>query len=200
MVDYQATLDRMRRFTHLRGADASDEFWVLEHYPVYTQGYACTAKPFKNNDIKVVATDRGGQITYHGPGQLVVYLLIDIRRRKLGIKNFITTIETSIMNLLDDYNIKGKTIRNAPGVYVNGKKIASLGIRISRGCSYHGLSLNVDMDTSPFENISPCGIDGLEVTSMKKLGVTDSLEVVSGKCVKFLARSFGYTCIGSDSL
>ena len=193
LIDYHTANDRMREFTLSRNAQTPDEFWLLEHEPVYTQGYSCTLVPFADTSIPIVATDRGGQITYHGPGQLVIYLLIDTRRRKVGIRNFVRLIEQAIMNVLEFYEIEGNVRSDVPGVYVNSKKIASLGIRVLRGCTYHGLSLNVDMDLSPFQNIAVCGIKDLQVTMLKEHGFDGTLNEVSERCIQSLASCLGFT-------
>ena len=168
--DYQATLDAMRRFTDERDADTDDELWLLQHPRVFTQGQAGKAEHvLAPGDIPVIQVDRGGQVTYHGPGQWVIYLLVDLKRRGLGIRDLVDLIEQAIVELLDEYGITANPRREAPGVYVDGDKIASLGLRVRRGCTYHGLSLNVDMDLEPFQRINPCGYAGLEVTSMARL-------------------------------
>ena len=168
-VDYEETWQAMRDFTNARDADSDDELWLLQHPPVFTQGQAGKAEHLlAPGDIPVVQVDRGGQVTYHGPGQWVVYLLIDLRRHSLGVRDLVNLIEQSIVRLLADYGIAAEPRRDAPGVYVAGDKIASLGLRVRRGCSYHGLALNVDMDLEPFSRINPCGYEGLEVTSMRR--------------------------------
>jgi lipoyl(octanoyl) transferase len=169
-VDYLPTLDAMRRFTDVRDSDTPDELWLLQHPPVFTQGQA--GKPehvLAAGDIPVIQVDRGGQVTYHGPGQWVLYLLVDLRRRQLGVRDLVTLIECSIVQLLAEYGIAAASRPAAPGVYVADEKIASLGLRVRRGCSYHGLALNVDMDLEPFGRINPCGYADLRVTSMAKL-------------------------------
>jgi len=176
-VDYAPTLDDMQRFTAERGPDTQDELWFLEHPPVFTQGQAGKAEHLlAPGDIPVVKVDRGGQVTYHGPGQLVVYLLLDIARRRLGARALVTLIEESLVEALDYWGISGTPRRDAPGVYVDGRKIASLGLRIRRGCAYHGLALNVRMDLGPFRRINPCGYQGLEMTQLADLvpGITMS--------------------------
>lgn len=170
VADYQETLDAMRRFTSERSPEAADELWLLQHPRVFTQGVAGKAEHvLAPGDIPVVQVDRGGQVTYHGPGQWVVYLLIDLRRRKMGVRALVDVIEQSIVSVLGSHGIQGVPDPKAPGVYVSGQKIAALGLRVRRGCSYHGLSLNVDMDLEPFSRINPCGYEGLAVTSMKSL-------------------------------
>jgi len=169
LVDYPPTLDAMRRFTDTRGADSPDELWLLQHPPVFTQGQAGKAEHvLAPGDIPVIQVDRGGQVTYHGPGQWVLYLLVDLRRRQLGVRDLVTLIEHSLVQLLGEYGIAAASRPAAPGVYVADEKIASLGLRVRRGCSYHGLALNVDMDLEPFGRINPCGYADLQVTSMAK--------------------------------
>ena len=195
LVNYQDAFDRMRLFSSKRDADTLDEFWLLQHQPVFTQGYSCKRVPVGSTDIPVIPTDRGGQITYHGPGQIVVYLLLDIRRRNQGIRNLVNLVESAIIAILDSYGVEGETRPDAPGVYVLGQKIASLGIRIARGCSYHGLSLNVDMDTAPFMLIDVCGIRGLEVTTFRQLGIHAAINEVEENCISSLSDKLGYNKI-----
>jgi lipoyl(octanoyl) transferase len=167
LVDYTPTLSAMQDFTDTRTADTPDELWLLQHPRVFTQGQAGKAEHvLAPGDIPVIQVDRGGQVTYHGPGQWVLYLMVDIRRHKLGVRDLVDLIEHSIVQLLSEYSIDAAAKPAAPGVYVAGAKIASLGLRVRRGCSYHGLSLNVDMDLEPFQRINPCGYEGLQVTSM----------------------------------
>lgn len=166
-VDYLPCLEAMKQFTDSRGAQTPDELWLLQHPRVFTQGQAGKAEHvLAAGAIPVVQADRGGQVTYHGPGQWVLYLLVDLRRRQLGVRALVTLIEESIVELLAGYGIEAAPRPDAPGVYVAGAKIASLGLRVRRGCSYHGLALNVDMDLAPFAGINPCGQQGLQVTSM----------------------------------
>lgn len=167
LVDYQPVFERMKAFTDSRDDSTPDELWLLQHPRVFTQGQAGKAEHvLAPGDIPVVQVDRGGQVTYHGPGQWVVYLLIDLRRAGLGVRALVSLIEDSIVQLLDEYGIAAAARPDAPGVYVEGDKIASLGLRVRHGCTYHGLSLNVDMDLEPFARINPCGHEGLRVTSM----------------------------------
>jgi lipoyl(octanoyl) transferase len=167
LVDYAPTLAAMQEFTDTRTADTPDELWLLQHPRVFTQGQAGKAEHvLAPGDIPVIQVDRGGQVTYHGPGQWVLYLMVDIRRHKLGVRDLVDLIEHSIVQLLSEYGIAAAAQPAAPGVYVAGAKIAALGLRVRRGCSYHGLSLNVDMDLEPFQRINPCGYEGLQVTSM----------------------------------
>jgi lipoyl(octanoyl) transferase len=177
-VEYLPTLEAMQAFTDSRDAQTPDELWLLQHPRVFTQGQAGKAEHvLAPADIPVIQVDRGGQVTYHGPGQWVLYLLVDLRRSKLGVRDLVTLIERSIVHLLAEYGIAGKPRADAPGVYVDGDKIAALGLRVRRGCSYHGLSLNVDMDLEPFQRINPCGHKGLQVTSMASLLPQATLDV-----------------------
>jgi len=176
-VEYEPVWRDMQAFTDQRTAKTPDELWFLEHPPVFTLGR--NGKPehlHDTGDIPVIHADRGGQVTYHGPGQLVVYTLLDINRRQLGVQLLVNTLEQAVINLLSDYSIHAKRRTKAPGVYVDDRKIAALGLRVRKGCSFHGLSLNVDMDLTPFSMINPCGIQGLEVTRMSDLGIKLSLD------------------------
>jgi lipoyl(octanoyl) transferase len=166
-VDYQPTWHAMQRFTDSRGADTPDEIWLLEHSPVFTQGQAGKAEHVLfPGDIPVVQVDRGGQVTYHGPGQLVAYLLLDVRRSGIGVRELVSRIERSLIDLLASYGVSANAKPDAPGVYVDGAKIASLGLRIRNGRSFHGLALNVDMDLQPFQRINPCGYVGMAMTQL----------------------------------
>jgi lipoyl(octanoyl) transferase len=170
LTDYEPVWRAMQQFTSARDPDAADELWVLSHKPVFTQGQAGKAEHvLAPGDIPVVQIDRGGQVTYHGPGQLVVYLLIDVRRAGIGVRELVSMIETAIMEALSSLKISAGLKAGAPGVYVGDAKIASLGLRIRRGCSYHGMSLNVAMDLEPFSRINPCGYQGLAVTQVQDL-------------------------------
>lgn len=190
-VEYERTWRAMREFSHSRTADTRDELWFVEHPSVYTLGIAARDAhlPRIDNGIPIVRTDRGGQITYHGPGQVVAYVLIDMKRRGLSVRPLVRIMETAVIDLLHDYGIDARYRPEAPGVYVGDDKIAALGLRISRGCSYHGLALNVDMDLSPFHAIDPCGYPGLSVTQLKNLGIADSLELVAQKLTRHLLRA-----------
>ncbi|MDA7088108.1 lipoyl(octanoyl) transferase LipB [Pseudomonas sp. SA3-5] len=170
LVDYEPTWQAMQRFTNERGPDTADEIWLLQHRPVFTQGQA--GKPehlLLPGDIPVVQVDRGGQVTYHGPGQLVAYLLLDLRRSGLGVRELVSRIERSLIATLASYGVSASAKPDAPGVYVAGAKIASLGLRIRNGRSFHGLALNVDMDLTPFRRINPCGYAGLAMTQLADL-------------------------------
>lgn len=169
LQEYNKSYQEMREFTGQRTETTPDEIWFLEHSPVFTQGKAGKAEHIlKSSDIPVVQTDRGGQVTYHGPGQLVVYFLIDLKRRDMHLRDLIDLIEQSIIQLLKSQKVDAHLIPKQPGVYVDNEKIASLGLHIRKGCSYHGLSLNVDMDLTPFAWINPCGYQDLKVTQMRQ--------------------------------
>ncbi len=183
----------MQRFTDRRTAETEDEIWFLQHPPVFTLGQA--GRPghlLDPGEIPVIRVDRGGQVTYHGPGQLIAYLLIDLRRNRLGVRALVTLMEQSVVELLARYSIAAAPRKDAPGVYVPEGKIAALGLRIRRGCSYHGLSLNVDMDLSPFGRIDPCGYPGLRVTQLADLGVTAGLPQLSSELAGILRARLGY--------
>ena len=187
LVDYEPTWHAMQAFTETRTGETSDELWIVEHPPVYTLGLA--GKPehlLQQTAIPLIKTDRGGQITYHGPGQLVVYLLMDLRRRDYGVRDMVRRIEQAIIDTLADYGIEARGDVNAPGVYVGARKIASLGLRIKNHATYHGLSLNVSMDLTPFGWINPCGYAGLEVTRMADLGVEATLAQVAERLIPHL--------------
>ena len=166
-TDYQPVWQAMKSFTDSRKSDTADEFWQTEHNPVYTQGLNGRNEHLLNTgNIPVIQVDRGGQVTYHGPGQLVVYCLVDLNRIGIGIRSLVTVIEQSIIRLLGDYGIDAHARKDAPGVYVGDAKIAALGLRVRKGCCYHGLSLNLDMDLQPFAGINPCGFSDLPVTQL----------------------------------
>ncbi len=170
LQDYTSTWDEMISFTNSRTADTPDELWLLEHHSVFTQGLAGKSENLLGEtDISVIQSDRGGQITYHGPGQLIVYCLIDIKRLGIGVKKMVSLIEQSIIDLLEDYSISSHKVSGAPGVYVDGSKIAALGLKVRHGRTYHGLSLNIDMDLSPYKLINPCGFKDLNITQMSNL-------------------------------
>jgi len=174
---YESTWQEMRTFTDERTQETPDEIWLLEHPPIYTLGQA--GKPehlLDPGDIPIVNTDRGGQVTYHGPGQLVAYLLVNLRHARLGVRQLVTLIEQSLVELLAGYGIPAQARADAPGVYVGEKKIAALGLRVRRGCSYHGLSLNIKMDLEPFSRINPCGYPDLEITQIADYTIADSVE------------------------
>jgi len=176
LVEYRPTFEAMQQFTAQRNAGTRDEIWLLQHPPVYTQGQAGKPEHLLNpNDIPVVQIDRGGQITYHGPGQIVMYLLLDLRRWQLNVRQLVRLMEQSVIDLLAAYGVAAAGRIDAPGVYVGNAKIAALGLKIKKGCCYHGLSFNVDMDLAPFANINPCGYAGLQVTQARDLGIARPL-------------------------
>lgn len=189
---YEPVWRAMQRFTDTRGTDDADELWVVEHDPVFTLGQA--GKPehvLAAGDIPVVQVDRGGQVTYHGPGQLVVYPLLNLPRLKIGVREYVCKIEQSIIDTLGDWNIEAVRRDGAPGVYVNDAKIAALGIRVRRGCTFHGLAFNVAMDLEPFQRINPCGYAGLQVVSLADLGGPSSPRAVAPMLLENLAAQFG---------
>ena len=190
-VDYEPTWRAMQSYTLERTGESADEFWLLEHPPVYTLGVAGRAEhlPRVANGIPVVKIDRGGQITYHGPGQVVLYLLLDMRRRGISVRPLVRMMEQAVVELLGSYGVAATGNAEAPGVYVGGAKIAALGLRIRNGCCYHGLAFNVDMDLSPFRVIDPCGYSGLAVTQARDLGIRDDTELLGGKLVRYLLQA-----------
>jgi lipoyl(octanoyl) transferase len=190
LQDYASTWKEMVSFTENRNSQTEDELWTLEHRSVFTQGLS--GKPehlLKKTKIEVIKSDRGGQITYHGPGQLIVYCMIDIKRLGIGVKQMVSIIEMSIMDVLSDYSIKSHKVPGAPGVYVDGSKIAALGLKVKQGKTYHGLSLNIDMNLAPYDLINPCGYKDLNVTQMSNL--TDNkleLDTIKEKLTKYLTK------------
>lgn len=191
-VDYEPTFQAMQDFTAARSAETADELWIVEHPPVYTLGQA--GKPehiLRDVGIPLVKIDRGGQVTYHGPGQLVIYTLIDLRRAALGVRDLVTALERSVIDLAAQIGVTAECRRNAPGVYVDGKKLASVGIRVRRGASYHGLALNVNLDLEPFKRIHPCGYEGLEMTQLRELGGPDTVAAAAVALEPHLLRSLG---------
>ncbi len=187
MSDYQKTWGAMKDFTNRRNSATNDEIWITEHAPVFTQGLNGRAEHLLNpGDIPVVQIDRGGQVTYHGPGQLVLYCLLDITRLGLGVKGLVTRIEKSVIDLLAGYQVESHGKKDAPGVYVDRAKIAALGLRIRKGCCYHGLSMNIDMDLEPFTRINPCGYADLAVTQLRDLGIADGIEQVGHSLAEIL--------------
>ncbi|MDH0097856.1 lipoyl(octanoyl) transferase LipB [Pseudomonas sp. GD04158] len=194
LVEYQPTLESMRQLTRERDERTADEIWLLQHPKVFTQGQAGKAEHLlAPGDIPVVQVERGGQVTYHGPGQLVAYLMLDLRRLDLGVRELVTAMEQSLVDLLASYGIEAAPKADAPGVYVAGDKIASLGLRVSRGCSFHGLALNVDMDMSPFQRINPCGYAGLKMVQMRDLLPSPpAFDEVSQRLEQALRARLGY--------
>jgi len=194
-VDYQTTFDAMRRFTDDRTPGTPDELWVLEHPPVYTRGLNDRREPFENPaGIPVIQSDRGGQITYHGPGQLVIYTLIDLRRRGLGVRDLVAALEQSVIDFLGGRGVVGERRAGAPGIYVGGRKIAQLGLRIRRGGSYHGLSVNVNMDLEPFHRIKPCGYSNLETIDLAAITKRNEVNTndVKSDLLALLIKNLGY--------
>jgi lipoyl(octanoyl) transferase len=190
---YDEIWQQMKRFTDERNESTPDELWLVQHSGVYTLGQTGKQEHVLDaGNIPVLKTDRGGQVTYHGPGQLVCYLLLDIRRLGIGVRDLVTAIEASVIQLLARHNVDASSKPDAPGVYVEGKKVAALGLRIRKGRSYHGLSLNVDMDLAPFSNIDPCGYPGLEVTDTRRLGIKAGITEISRELTDILCSEFGY--------
>ncbi len=191
---YEPVLQAMRRFTDVRGEETPDELWLLEHDPVFTLGQA--GKPehvLAAGDIPVIKVERGGQVTYHGPGQIVGYPLLDLRRLGLGVRELVCRIEQAIIDTLGHWNIVAERRAGAPGVYVADAKIGALGLRVRRGCTFHGLAFNVAMDLEPFRRINPCGFQGLQVTQVLDFGGPGSLSAVEDVLIDELCRQFGYT-------
>lgn len=189
LQDYTQTWQAMQAFSANRQADSDDQLWIVEHPAVFTQGIAGKSENLlQNSDIPVVQSDRGGQITYHGPGQLIIYCLIDLKRLGFGVKKMVSLIEMSLMDLLKFYGIAAHLKAGAHGVYVNNAKIAALGLKVKNGKTYHGLSLNVDMDLSPFAQINPCGYPGLAVTQLAKLMDNVQLETVANELTQRLTH------------
>lgn len=189
---YEPVWRAMQRFTDTRTADTPDEVWVVEHDPVFTLGQAGKAEHvLMPGEIPVLQVDRGGQVTYHGPGQIVVYPLLDLRRLKIGVRDYVERIEQAVIDTLAEWNIGAERRAGAPGVYVAGAKVAALGIRVRRGCTFHGLAFNVAMDLAPFGRINPCGYQGLQVTSVLDLGGPSGMEAVKPVLLDALAAEFG---------
>jgi len=181
----------MQAFTEQRDENTEDEIWLLQHPPVFTQGL--NGKPehiLSSSTIPVIEIDRGGQVTYHGPGQLIVYCLIDLKRKKFGIRQMVSALEQSVIDFLADRQIKAVARKDAPGVYVDDAKISALGLRVKRGCSYHGLSINIDMDMSPFQQINPCGYEGLAVTQLKDLSELPDFKDTEQQLLKKICQQF----------
>ncbi len=198
LSDYEPTWRAMQRFTDERDPATPDELWQVEHPPVFTLGMNGKKEHLlAPGDIAVIPIDRGGQVTYHGPGQAVIYLMLDLKRRKLGVRHVVERMERAIIHLLADYNIDAYGRRDAPGVYVKEaggeKKIAALGLRVRRGCSYHGLALNIDMDLEPYQRINPCGYAGMAITQMRALTDSPDLAQIQDQLCHQLAQQLGYT-------
>ncbi|ENM5902697.1 lipoyl(octanoyl) transferase LipB [Vibrio mimicus] len=191
--DYTPVWQAMHQFTDQRDSTTRDEVWLVEHNPVFTQGQAGKAEHLLNTgDIPVVQSDRGGQVTYHGPGQLVAYFLIDLRRKHLGVRELVTHIENLVINTLKHYQIDSAARPDAPGVYVQDKKICSLGLRIRKGCSFHGLALNIQMDLTPFQRINPCGYAGMEMVQLSDLYGPIGIEQVEQALIQELVTLLDY--------
>lgn len=195
LSDYEPVWRAMQAFTDSRDESSADELWLVQHPPVFTQGQAGKAEHvLAPGEIPVVQVDRGGQVTYHGPGQIVAYPLVDIRRKGIGVKEFVHRIEEAIISVLGRYGVRGERIDGAPGIYVAGEKIASLGLRVRRGRTFHGLAFNIDMDLEPFQRINPCGFAGLKVTQLSALAPVDIREA-ERQLVESLAEQLGYSDI-----
>ena len=193
-TEFEPTWRAMQDFTTNRTSETPDEIWLTEHSPVYTLGLnRKDVRMPSRDDIHVVNTDRGGKITYHGPGQSIIYVLIDLKRKGINVRQLVSAMENSVVALLQEANIDAASKTDAPGVYVQEKKIASLGLRLKKECCYHGLSLNVDMDLSPFNAIDPCGYQGLEVTQLKSLGVDLTQPEAATKLLTYLTKELGYS-------
>ena len=193
-TEFETTWRAMQDFTTNRGAETPDEIWLTEHNPVYTLGLnRKDVRMPSRDDIPVVNADRGGKITYHGPGQTIIYLLIDLKRKGINVRQLVSSMENSVVRLLAEANIHGLARADAPGVYVRDKKIASVGLRLKKECCYHGISLNVDMDLAPFSAIDPCGYRGLEVTQLRDLGIYLSQAEAAEKLLKYLTKELGYS-------
>ncbi len=198
--DYTQVWQAMQRFTQQRNDGTLDEIWLLEHPPVFTLGLNGKQHHILNaGDIPVVPSDRGGQVTYHGPGQLVAYLLLDLKRHNLNVRSIVSLIEKSIIALLGEYGIPAQNRKDAPGVYVNGAKIAALGLRIKQGCCYHGLSLNVDMDLEPFSRINPCGYPDMAVTQLTHFGVNENMPRVAHALLTHISTQLGYHLVTAET-
>lgn len=190
--DYEPLWRRMQSFTDSRDESTPDEIWFTEHPPVFTLGLNANREHLLDaGDIPVVQVDRGGQVTYHGPGQLMIYPLIDLKRSKIGVRDLVTGLEQSIVELVAEYDIDAKVCKDAPGVYVDSKKVASVGLRIRRGSSFHGMALNIDVDLAPFSRINPCGFSNLEVTDLAALGIPTNHEVIRTTVEKNLLGHLG---------
>ncbi|WP_442965383.1 lipoyl(octanoyl) transferase LipB [Pseudomonas sp. CGJS7] len=198
---YEPVWRAMQAFTDARDADTPDELWLVEHDPVFTLGQAGKDEHvLMPGDIPVIHVDRGGQVTYHGPGQIVLYPLLDLRRLKVGVREYVDRIEQAVIDTLAEWNIEGARKDGAPGVYVAGAKVMALGIRVRRGCTFHGLAFNIAMDLSPYQRINPCGYQGLQVTSVLDLGGPSGMEQVKPALVANLARQFGLSVENAEPL
>jgi len=190
LQDYSETWQAMKELTSNRIQDSNDEIWFVQHSPVYTLGLNGKKKHLiKPNQIPVINIDRGGQVTYHGPGQLVIYCMVNLKKCGYGVQAFVSRLQQSTQNLLSNYDIDSHLVEKAPGVYVDSKKIAAIGLRVKRDCTYHGLSLNINMNLAPFKDINPCGYTNLEVTQLSNLGINDNIEQVIKKFEPILKRT-----------
>jgi lipoyl(octanoyl) transferase len=197
VAEYEPVWRRMQAFTDQRDESTLDELWLVQHPPVFTQGQAGKAEHvLAPGDIPVIQVDRGGQVTYHGPGQIVAYPLVDLRRKGIGVRDFVHRIEEAIIRVLDDYGVDGERVAGAPGIYVGGEKVASLGLRVRRGRTFHGLAFNVRMDLEPFHRINPCGYAGLEVTQLSAFSPGVQFAEVEQRLVESLTEQLGYRCSG----
>lgn len=199
VADYEPVWREMQAFTDRRDGATVDELWLVQHPPVFTQGQAGKAEHvLAPGDIPVIQVDRGGQVTYHGPGQIVAYPLVDIRRKGIGVRDFVHRIEEAVIRVLAHYGVRGERTEGAPGIFVNGDKIASLGLRVRRGCAFHGLAFNIDMDLEPFQRINPCGYAGLRVTQLSALARVQFSDA-EDRLVQNLAQQLGYSEVSGDS-
>ena len=199
LQEYEPVWRAMQQFTNSRNADTPDEIWFTEHSPVFTLGVNASRDHLLTpGDIPVVQIDRGGQVTYHGPGQLMIYPLIDLRRSGLGVRPLVTALEQSIVDLAAEFGIAATSRADAPGVYVDGVKLASVGLRIRRGASFHGMALNVDVDLEPFSRINPCGLTNLEVTTLARLGGERDLDIVQRQLLPHLLQQLGFADVATN--
>ena len=195
-VNYLPTIEAMKVFTQARGVETPDELWVLEHPAVFTQGIAGKEEHLlAPGEIEVIRTDRGGQVTYHGPGQVVIYFLLDIRRLKYGVRQLVNRIEQTVVDMLADYQVEAAARRDAPGVYVSGDKVCSLGLRIRKGCSFHGLALNVNMDMEPFARINPCGLTGIKMVQTKDMNGPQTFDEAANAIINHFTDALSYSNI-----
>lgn len=191
---YEPLWRAMQRFTEERNRSTTDEIWFTEHPPVFTLGLNASKEHLlAPGDIPVIQIDRGGQVTYHGPGQLMIYPLIDLKRSNVGVRDLVTALEMTIVDLAASLNIEAVARADAPGVYVDGRKLASVGLRVRRGASYHGMALNIDVDLEPFSRINPCGFSNLEVIDLKYLGVTESMDNIANRVLRYLLERLGFS-------
>jgi lipoyl(octanoyl) transferase len=196
---YEVAWRKMREYTESRDADSVDQLWWVEHPPVFTLGVGGKEHHVLDaHGVPLVRSNRGGQVTYHGPGQIVMYVLLDMRRLKLSIRQLVSQLEDTVIALLSRHGVAAESRRDAPGVYVNGCKVAAIGLRISRGCSYHGLALNVDMDLEPFQWINPCGYEGLRATQLRDLGIKDSPQSLHAQLAAIFSDKMGYAIATSE--